>query len=102
MIGDPILEEKIRSTLNSSEEFAIGILNSNSQNHVAVSSIKKPFIQIVEEYAVPLYFYIGVMDDKFLYLSELYRHWKKEVGFIPRVKEDIIDRYKEREKIYKR
>ena len=102
ILEDPKLESMIISCMNSIEEFSIGILNTNSQNHEAVSSVRKPFIEIVEQLAVPLYFHIGITADKFSYLSELYINWKKDIGFLPQTKEDRLDKFKEREKIYKR
>jgi hypothetical protein len=95
------IEETIRSTLNTLEEFSISIINSNSQYHVAVSSIKKPFVEMVETLAIPLYYHIGITADKFSYLSELYRCWKKEVGFIPNTQKDVEERYKERKEKWK-
>jgi hypothetical protein len=95
------LENMIRSCLNSTEEFAIGILNSNSQNHKAVVSIKKPFIEIVEQFAVPLYFCIGITNDGFPHLSKLYKYWKNDVGYVPFSENDRLDMFKERAKEYK-
>jgi len=100
--SDLDLDELVLDCLNASEEFAIGIINSNSQNHPAVVSIKRPYIQIIEEFAVPLYFRIGVMNDGFPYVSKLYRHWKKEVGFIAYDKGDRLEDYNERLKKHNR
>lgn len=93
-------EEAIRSCLNAAEEFSIAILNSDSQDHEAIASIRKPYVEIIEQFAIPLYYYIGVMNDKFSYTSRLYKHWKEQVGFIPRDADDIKDRYEERKKSY--
>jgi hypothetical protein len=98
---DPEIDVVVRANLNSAEEFAIGILNSNSQQHVAVSSIKKPFVQLIDEIAVPLYYYIGLHNDGFPYISQLYQYWKKDVGFIPRTEDDKREVLKERESKYK-
>jgi len=95
-VEDPDLDELIRASLNSAEEFSIGILNSNSQKHIAVSSIKKPFVQFVEELGVPLYYYIGLLDDGFPYTAELYRLWKKDIGFLPRTLDDKAEVLRER------
>lgn len=95
------LENMIRSCLNSTEEFAIGILNSNSQDHKAVVSIKKPFIEIVEQFAVPLYFCIGITNDGFPYLSKLYKYWKNDVGYVPIGESDRLDTFEERAKKYR-
>lgn len=93
-------ESLVLSCLNSIEEFSIGILNTKSADHKAVASIKKPFVEMVEELSVPLYFQIGENADQFSYTSDLYQRWKKEIGFIPQDKEDRIDRYEERKRLY--
>jgi hypothetical protein len=70
LIADkPDFEKSIRSCLNAAEEFAIGVLNTTSQDHIATSSIRKPFVQIVEQLAIPLYYQIGVAEDRFSYLT---------------------------------
>lgn len=102
LVKDPVLESKIVACLNSLEEFSIGILNTKSQDHNAVLSTKKPFVEIVEVLAIPLYFQIGIMADNFVYLSELYRFWKKDVGFCPQSKEDRDERYTQRARQFKK
>ena len=94
------MERQVRSCLNALEEFAIGIINSKSENHPAAASVKKPLVEAVEIFTVPLYSFIGVRDDSFRYLSELYRHWKKEIRFIPVTPDEKEERTKERSKKY--
>ncbi len=93
-------EIKIRSCLNAAEEFSIGVINTSSHIHKAVYSIRKPFIQIVEQLAIPLFYYIGITNDGFPYLTELYRCWKKEVGFIPDTQQEMIKQLEEKNKQY--
>src|SRR5258708_26113120 len=69
---DSSFERKLRECLNCIEEFSIAIVNSDSGSHPAVSSIKKPYIEIIELLALPLYFYIGQADDDFSYTSQLF------------------------------
>lgn len=97
----PDIESKVISCLNAAEEFSIGILNSNSQDHKAVTSIKKPFVEIVEVLAIPLYSQIGITENNFLYLSKLYRIWKGEVGFCAQNQDDRLERYKEKRDLFK-
>jgi len=94
------LERLVRSCLNSSEEFAIGVINNRFENHIATTSVRKPFVEMVERLAVPLYFHIGILDDGFPFLSKLYGVWKKEVGFIPMSGEEKDKKYEERKKSF--
>jgi len=96
------LEKIIRSCLNETEEFSIGVLNTNSQDHPAVSSIKKPFVEGVETFTVPLYYHIGVLNDKFEYTSSLYKIWKEEVGYLPYTERERAERYNEVMKLYRK
>ncbi len=94
--SDTNFEDTILFCLNALEEFSIGILNSNAQNHRAVTSIRKPFIEMVELLAIPLYFRIAIFEDSFVYLSDLYAQWKEKIGFVPQTKEDREKRFSER------
>lgn len=91
----PVFDVKVRDCLNAAEEFAIGILNSSSQNHPVVSSIKKPFIETLEMCAVPLYLYIGLMGDKFESSAKLYRLWKRDIGYLPQTEGERLEQFEE-------
>jgi hypothetical protein len=96
------VEYSILYCLNTVEEFSIGIMNTKSKTHLAMSSIKKPFVELIETLAIPLYVRIGVMDDKFSYTAKLYQIWKKEIGYIPKTNDERMELLNQRVASYKK
>jgi hypothetical protein len=92
----------VTNVLNSIEEFAIGIVCTGSTNHEATESIRKPFVEIVEYLAIPIYYHIGFFNNDFHYISELFDDWKKKIGFVPHDVQDYKSFFNEKMKIYRK